>query len=109
MNPNGLVLAASITSQTSTSSRWLIRANSLTSPIFTARNVFSSSFTISATRGDDTGNDGIDHLLVQRLRHGGRVGIDATHDLGNVGGGPLGVARIHALGRKREKEIVAAP
>ena len=31
-----------------------ISANSLTSPMLTARNVFFSSFTISATRGDET-------------------------------------------------------
>src|SRR5438093_5614571 len=54
MNPNGLVLAASTTSQTSISSFSHIRAISFTSPMFTARNVFSSSFTISATRGEFT-------------------------------------------------------
>ena len=55
MNPNGLVLAASITSHTSMPSLSHISAISLTSPIFTARKVFSSSLTISAAVGDDTG------------------------------------------------------
>ncbi len=55
MKPNGLVFAASITSQTSMSILWHISAISLTSPMFTARNVFSSSFTISATRVELTG------------------------------------------------------
>ena len=50
MKPNGLVLAASMTSQTLMSILWHINAISLTRPMFTARNVFSSSFTISATR-----------------------------------------------------------
>ena len=55
MKPNGLVLAASITSQTSMSSLWHIWAISFTRPMFTARNVFSRSFTISATRVELTG------------------------------------------------------
>ena len=48
MKPNGFVLAALITSHTSTSSRSQMIASSLASAMFTARNVFSSSFTISA-------------------------------------------------------------
>ena len=48
MKPNGLVFAASITSHTSMPIRWHMSASSLTMPMFTARKVFSSSFTISA-------------------------------------------------------------
>src|SRR5215471_13444120 len=55
MKPNGLVAAACTTSQTSTPSRSHINAISLASPMLTARNVFSSSFTISATCGELTG------------------------------------------------------
>jgi hypothetical protein len=55
MNPNGFVLAASITSQTSRSIRCDISASSLTRPMLTALNVFSSSFTISATCVELTG------------------------------------------------------
>src|SRR5205809_6308202 len=55
MNPNGFVLAASITSQTSMSILWHINAISLTNPMLTARKVFSSSLTISATRVELTG------------------------------------------------------
>ena len=55
MNPNGFVAAASMTSHTSMSSRPHNRAISFTSPMFTLRNVFSSSLTISATCGEDTG------------------------------------------------------
>ena len=55
MKPNGLVAAAFTTSQTSTPMRSHIIAISLTSPMFTARKVFSSSFTISATCDELTG------------------------------------------------------
>ena len=55
MKPNGLVFAASTTSQTSMFIRSHMSASSLTSPMFTARKVFSSSFTISATRVELTG------------------------------------------------------
>ena len=55
MIPNGLDFAASITSQTSMPILWDISAISFTRPMLTARNVFSSSFTISATRVEVTG------------------------------------------------------
>ena len=55
MNPNGFVAAASTTSQMSTPSRSAIWAVSFTSPMFTARKVFSRSLTVSATSGEDTG------------------------------------------------------
>jgi hypothetical protein len=55
MNPNGLVAAARMTSQTSILRREHMSASSFTSPMLTLRNVFSSSFTISATCVDDTG------------------------------------------------------
>ena len=55
MKPNGLVAAASITSQVSSPSRPHMMATSLTRPMFTARKVFSSSLTISAVSVDDTG------------------------------------------------------
>ncbi|MND05588.1 hypothetical protein D3C83_264700 [compost metagenome] len=55
MKPNGLVLAASITSHTSRFIRCDISAISFTRPMFTARNVFSSSLTISATLVELTG------------------------------------------------------
>jgi hypothetical protein len=55
MNPNGLVLAASITSQTSIPIRSHMSAISFTSPMFTDRNVFSRSLTVSATVAQETG------------------------------------------------------
>ena len=55
MKPNGLVAAALTTSHTSMPSRSHISAISLTRPMFTVRNVFSSSFTISAACGELTG------------------------------------------------------
>ena len=55
MNPNGFVAAASMTSHTFTPSLSQTIAISFTSPMFTARNVFSSSFTSSAASVLDTG------------------------------------------------------
>jgi hypothetical protein len=55
MKPNGLVFAASMTSHTLMFMRWHMSASSFTSPMFTARNVFSRSFTISAARVEPTG------------------------------------------------------
>ena len=55
MKPNGLVAAASITSHTSTPSLSQTIAISLTSPMFTLRKVFSSSFTSSAASVVETG------------------------------------------------------
>jgi len=54
MNPNGLVAAASMTSQTSRPSDRHSKASSLASPMLTARNVFSRSLAISAVSGEET-------------------------------------------------------
>jgi hypothetical protein len=55
MNPNGLVAAASTTSQMSMSIRSASIASSLTSAMLTERKMFSSSFAISAASGVETG------------------------------------------------------
>ncbi len=55
MKPNGLVAAASITSQTLMPMRSHIMAISFTIPMLIMRKVFSSSFTISATCVELTG------------------------------------------------------
>ena len=55
MKPNGLLAAAFTTSHTSMPRRSHISAISFTSAMFTIRNVFSSSFTISAACGELTG------------------------------------------------------
>ena len=60
MKPNGFVSAASTTSQTSTSMRSHSCASSLTSAMFTARKMFSSSFVISAASVDETRHDRLD-------------------------------------------------
>ena len=54
MNPKGLVLAASITSQMSMSIRSERRASSFTRAMLTLRKMFSNSFDISAARGEET-------------------------------------------------------
>ncbi len=58
MKPNGLVAAASMTSQTSMPIRSHMSAISFTRPMFTLRNVFSRSLTISATFVEETGTTG---------------------------------------------------
>ncbi len=55
MKPNGFVLAASITSQTSMPIRSRTIFISFASAMFTARKMFSRSFADSATSGEDTG------------------------------------------------------
>ena len=55
MNPNGLVAAASTTSQTSTCMRSQSCASSFTSAMFTERKMFSRSLVSSAVSGEDTG------------------------------------------------------
>ena len=84
MKPNGLVFAASITSQTSMSILWHISAISLTRPMFTARNVFSSSLTISATRVELTGTTV--STIAPYSAHAASVlaGADAADDLRDV-------------------------
>ena len=54
INPNGFVAEAFIISQTLKPNLSHIKATSFTRPIFTALNVFSKSFTISAAWVDDT-------------------------------------------------------
>ncbi len=105
MNPNGLVFAASITSHTSMSILWHISAISLTRPMLTARNVFSSSFTISATRVELTGTTRVDRRPVEQRGRLGACGPDTAHDFGNVAGVEVLVARIDALGREGEEEV----
>ena len=54
MKPNGFVEAASRTSQTSIPIRSKTILSSLTSAMFTARKMFSTSFVASAARADET-------------------------------------------------------
>ena len=54
MNPNGLVAAASTTSQTSIPIRSQSCASSLTSAMLTERKMFSSSFVSSAASAEET-------------------------------------------------------
>ena len=107
MKPKGLVAAPSITSQTSMSMASHIRAISLTSPMFTLRKVFSSSLTVSATRTDETGTT-VSITCEYRARgHLGAGGRHAADHLGDVHGVEVRVARIDALGREGQEEILA--
>ena len=107
MKPNGLVLAASMTSQTLMSMRSHISASSLTRPMFTARNVFSSSFTISATRVELTGtivSIAVPYSAPASFAQSGRQAADHLRDVVGLEGR---VARVDALGREREEEVDA--
>ena len=107
MKPNGFVRAASTTSHTSMCIRSHISASSLTSPMFTARKVFSSSLTISATRVELTGT--IVSIAVPYSAAGelGAVRREAADHLRHVVGLERRVARIDALGRERQEEVLA--
>ena len=107
MKPNGLVAAASTTSQTLMPSRSHISASSFTRPMFTARNVFSSSFTISATCGRADLDDRVDRRRVERLGERRARRRRAADDLRHVARREVRVARIDALGRERQEEIAS--
>ena len=107
MKPNGFVAAASITSQTSTPSLSQTIAISFTRPMFTERNVFSSSFTSSAALGARHGHDRVDARRVERRRDLGARRRDAADDLRRVLRVPLRIARIDALGAEREEDVLA--
>ena len=83
-------------------------ASSLTRPMFTARNVFSSSFTISATFGELTSMTVSIDAAVERLgqRRAGRRQPPTI--FGTFLRVPLLVARVDPLGRKREEEVLPA-
>ena len=107
MKPNGLVFAASITSHTSMSILWHISAISLTRPMLTARNVFSSSLTISATRVELTGTTVSTIDAVQSATASSVLAAsDAADDLRDRSAScTCALPGIDALGRKREEEI----
>ena len=66
MNPNGLVAAASATSQTSMPMRSQSIAISFMSAMLTERKMFSSSFVSSAASGDETRTMRVDGRRVDR-------------------------------------------
>ena len=68
MKPNGLVAAASITSQMSMPMRALSIFSSFTSAMLTQRKMFSSSLAISAARVVLTGTTLADDRCVDSLR-----------------------------------------
>ncbi len=69
MNPNGLVAAASMTSQTSRSIRSHSRASWFTKAMLMLRKTFSSSLASSAASGEDSG---ITRSLIRRSRAAAR-------------------------------------
>ena len=94
-----------MTSQTSMSSVSHISASSLTIPIFTARNVFSKSLTISATRVELTGTTVSTAACVQCRGDPSAGGCDPANNLRHVACVEGGVAGIHTLGGEGHEEV----
>ena len=109
MNPNGLVAAASMTSQTSRPIRSHSSASWLTNAMLTLRNVFSSSLAISAASGDDSSIDAVvDVARAVPRRASVAAGVVPPTRRGTPAGA-RGVAGVHALGREGEVEVLAGP
>ena len=107
MKPNGFVAAASTTSQMSIPIRSQSTASSLTSAMLTARKVFSRSFVSSAASGVETRWT---VSIARRVELGGALGArgrDPADDLRRRLRRPVGAARVDALGREREVEVLA--
>ena len=109
MKPNGLVAAASTTSQTSTPMRSQSIAISFMSAMLTERKMFSSSFASSAVSGAETGTSVSTALRVERHGALGAGRREAADDLGHRAHGVVGAARVDALGRHGEVEVARRP
>ena len=109
MKPKGLVLAASITSQTSMPIRSSIIFISLTSAMLTARKMFSSSLAASATSGEETGTTlSIAARVERRPPPRATAASMPPTTLGMVWVLKSAVARVLALGREGEEEVLPA-
>ena len=101
--------AASTTSQMSIPMRSASIAISLTSAMFTERKMFSSSLESSATSGVETAHD----LVADRRVDGdgglGARGREPADDLRRRAQRVVGAARVDALGRERQREVLARP
>ena len=82
-------------------------ASSFTRPMFTARNVFSSSLTISATRGELTGTMVSIAAPYSAAASAEQSGVAPPTTFGTLRVWNVGVARIHALGRERQEDVAA--
>ena len=83
-------------------------AISLTSAMFTARNVFSTILDISALSGDETTWTVSQTWRVQLRGAAGALGGHAAHDLGRVADArTCGLPGIDALGRERQEHVLA--
>ena len=76
--------------------------------MLTARNTFSRILAASATSGEDDGHHRLDRRGVERHRHLERRLVDPAHHLGDRLGVEAAVARVLALGREGQEEVLAA-
>ena len=109
MKPNGLVAAASITSQTLIPMRSHIIAISFARPMLIIRKVFSSSLTISATCVELHRHHALQRLRIKSSPHLRAAGVNSAHHFRNIGGLELRIARIDALRGKAQEKIRADP
>ena len=87
-----------------------ISASSFTRPMLTARNVFSSSFTISATSRRADVDDGVDRGGVERAWPArAHAGVMPPTTFGTFLVVHVALPGIDALGREGQKEILARP
>ena len=107
MKPNGLVAAASATSQTSMPMRSQSIAISFMSAMLTERKMFSSSLVSSAASGEETRHERVDGRRVDRRRALGAGRREAADDLRRRAHRVVGAARVDALGRHGEVEVAA--
>ena len=109
MKPKGLVAAASMTSQTSISSRSQSCASSLTRAMLTERKMFSSSFASSAGSGPESDDDLVADLAVELRGPLGALVGQAADDLRGGADRVVGAARVDPLGREGEVEVARRP
>ena len=77
--------------------------------MLTERKMFSSSFDSSATSGVETGTSVVADAAVDGGRALGAARREAADDLRRGADRVVGAARIDALGREREREVLARP
>ena len=109
MKPNGLVAAASMTSQTSRPIRSQRSASWLTKAMLMLRKTFSRSFASSAASGDESSTT---RSLMCRRRAAARAvaaGVTPPTRRGTSFAGARRIAGVDALGGEGEVEVDARP
>ncbi len=109
MNPNGLVAAASMISQTSRPIRSHRSASWLTKAMLMFRKTFSSSFAISAASGDESSTTVSLMLASSAAARAVAAGVEPPTRRGTSLPELAGIARVDALGGEGKVEVLAGP